>query len=207
MGPPTRFLPQRIVRERNGAVEGGLDSGGFWRDAARPGDEDAGEGLGDEEAVPRAELPGAFGKDVEGPDVGADEGSELGGTGFGDEDGAARAVGGEGAVMAGAEGAFHVAQAGCSATRAGAANGEEAKTLDGAGDEFAVEAFTDKDGDVAVAKAPGAGEQGAVPEDVDSSGGVGVAGGGTFVHDVLVAERHAEAADDKARQAGDDGES
>ena len=46
--------------------------------ALGPGEDDAGEGFGDEEAVPGAELPGAFGQGVEGADGSVDAGGELG---------------------------------------------------------------------------------------------------------------------------------
>ena len=47
-------------------------SAGRWLggDVGGPGDEDAGEGFGDEEAVPGAELPGAVGQGVEDADPG-----------------------------------------------------------------------------------------------------------------------------------------
>ena len=108
--------------------------------------------------------------------------------------------------MAGAEDAFHVAQTGRSATGAGAADGDKAETLDGAGYELAIEALGDEDGDVAVAKAPGTRQQRTMPEDVDGGGGIGVAGGGAFVDYVGITKRDAEAANDEARQTWNDGE-
>ena len=132
---------------------------------------------------------------------------ELGDTGLGDHGGAAGAVGGDGAVVAVEVGALQVAEAGGSVARAGAADGDEAEALDGAGDEFAVEAAADEDGDVAVAEAPCAGEQ---TSDARRrrwlAVGRVVAGNGAGVDDVFVAEGDAEAADDHARQTRDDGE-
>ena len=78
--------------------------------------------------------------------------------------------------------------------------------FDGAGNEFAVKAAADEDGEAVVAEAPGAGEQAAVPEGVDGGGRDLVAGCGSGFADVAVAEGDTETADNHARQAGDDGE-
>jgi hypothetical protein len=196
----------RELGEFDGVVEDGLDGGLVGGDLCSPGDGDSREGFGDEEAVPGAELPGAFGVDVEGADVGAGELGQLGDAGLGDHGGAAGAVGGDGAVVAGEVGAVEVAQAGHGVAGAGAADGDEAETLDGAGDEFAIEAAADEDGDATFAETPGAGEQAAMPEGVDSGRGGVVAGRGAGVADVAVAEGDAEAADGRAREAGDEGE-
>jgi hypothetical protein len=177
--------------------------GGGW---ARPGDGNAGERFGDEEAVPGAELPGAMRVDVAGADGSVDELSELGRTGLGDHGGAAGAVGGDGAVVAGEVGTLHVAQTGSAVAGAGAADGDEAEAFDGAGDEFAVEAAADEDGEAVVAEAPGAGNQTAVPEGVDGGGRDLVAVCGSRLADVVVAKGDAEATDNHARQTGDDGE-
>ncbi len=162
----------------HGGLEGLLvDISGYGDDVGGPGEEDAGEGFGDEEAVPGAKLPGAEGEGVEGADGGSvDERGQLRGSGFGDHGGAARAVGGDGADAARGVGALEVAEAGGSGAGGGAADGEEAETLDRAGDEFAVEAAADEDGDLFVAEAVGAGEEGAVPEDVDGWAGELVSG-------------------------------
>jgi len=64
-----RILPGLGQDDR--AVERSLDRGQVRGDWARPGDGDAREGFGDEEAIPGAELPGALGVDVEGSDGGA----------------------------------------------------------------------------------------------------------------------------------------
>jgi hypothetical protein len=108
--------------------------------------------------------------------------------------------------VSGEIGALHIAKTGGTVTGAGASDGDEAEMFDGAGDELAVEAAADEDGDAVVAEAPGTGEEAAMPEGVDGGGRGVVAGGGAGVADVAIAERDAETADDHARQAGDDGE-
>ena len=65
-------------------VESGLDGGVVRGDAGGPADGDAGEGLGDEEAIPGAELPGSLGVDVEGFDGGACQFGQLDDAGLGD---------------------------------------------------------------------------------------------------------------------------
>jgi len=187
-------------------IENGLDRGLLGGHLHGPGDGNAGEGFGDEEAVPGANLPGAVRMCVEGGDGGVGELGQLSDTGFGDHGGTARAVGSDGAVVASEVGAMKAAQASGAIARAGAADGDEAKALDRAGDEFAIEASADEDGDASIAKAPGTGEQAAVPEGVDDGRGGDVAGYGAGVADVSVAEGDAETADGHARQAGDDGE-
>jgi hypothetical protein len=190
----------------DGVIEDGLDGGLVGGGLRGPRYGDARERFGDEEAVPGAELPGAFGMAVEGADGGAGELGELGDAGLGDHGGAAWTVGGDGAVVAGEVGAAEVAQAGGAFAGAGATDGDEAEALDGAGDEFAIEATADEDGDATIAEAPDAGEQAAVPEGVDG-GRRGVEGrGGAGVADIAVAEGDAETADGRARKAGDDGE-
>ena len=92
--------------------------------------------------------------DVEGSDGGINEFGQLDDAGLGDLRGAARAVGSDSTVVSGEVGALQVAQAGSAVTRAGAADGDEAETFDGAGDQFAVEAAADEDGDAVVAEAP-----------------------------------------------------
>ena len=101
---------------------------------------------------------------------------------------------------------MEVAEAGHGFAGAGAANGDEAQALDGAGDEFAVEAAADEDGDAEVAEAPDAGEEAAVPEGEDDGRRDVVAGDDAGVADVAVAEGDAETADGEAREAGEDGE-
>ena len=102
-----------LGRQGDGAVKDLLDSGGVRASLPRcggvggPCDEDAGEGLGDEKAIPGTQGPGAKGESVEGANLaGVDEGGELGRSGLGDEGGAAGAVGGDGADASGAEGAL-----------------------------------------------------------------------------------------------------
>ena len=187
-------------------VKNGLDSRLLGSDLGCPGDRNARERFGNEETVPGANFPCLLGVDVEGAYGSTDEFGQLGNAGLGDLGGATRAVGRNSAVVAGEVGAVEVAQAGGAVAGAGAADGDEAETLDGAGDEFAVEAATDENGDAVVAKAPGAGEQAAMPEGVDDGRQGIVAGDGAGVADVAVAEGDAETADGHAREAGDNGE-
>jgi hypothetical protein len=189
----------RVVEDGlHGCVVGGYLGG--------PGDGDTREGLGDEEAVPGAKLPGPVGMGVERADGGASEFGQLGDAGLGDHGGAAGTVGGDGAVVACEVGAVEVAQADAAVAGAGAADGDKAETLNGAGDEFAVKAAADEDGDAVVAEAPGAGEQAAMPESVDGRRRDVVPGGRADVPDIAVAEGDAETAHGHAREAGDNGE-
>src|SRR5665213_1145839 len=96
--------------------------------------------------------------------------------------------------------ALQVAQTGGAVAGAGAADGDEAETLDGAGDKLAVEAAADEDGDAMVAETPRGGEQAAVPEGVDGGRRGVVAGKGAGIGDVFVAKGDAEAADKGARK-------
>jgi len=146
------------------------------------------------------------GVDVAGADRCIDELGELGCAGLGDHGRAAGAVGGNGAVVASQVGALHVAQARSSVAGARAADGDEAEAFDGAGDEFAVEAAADEDVEAVFAKAPGAGEQAAMPEGVDGGGWDVVTGSRSGFAYVAVTEGDAETADGHAREAGDDGE-
>ncbi len=144
--------------------------------------------------------------DVAGADRRVDEFGELDNAGLGDHGGASGAVGGDGAVVAGQVGTLHVAQAGSTVAGAGAADGDEAESLDGAGDQLAVEAAADEDGEAVFAEAPGSGKQAAMPEGVDGRGRDIVAGSGSWLADVTIAEGGAETADNDAREPGDDGE-
>ncbi len=171
-----------------------------------PGDGDTREGLGNEEAVPGTGLPGAMGVDVKGSDGGIDELGKLYNAWFGDHSGASGAVGGDGAVVAGEVSALQVAQASGSIARAGASDGDEAEPFDRAGDEFAVEAAADENGHSMIAEAPRRGQQTAMPEGIDRRRRRVVAGKSAGIGDVFVAERDAKAADDGARQAGNNGE-
>ncbi len=127
----------------DGAVECGLDGGKVGGGWAGPGDSDAGEGFGDEEAVPGAELPGAVGMNVTGVYRGVDELGELGYAGLGHQRRASGAVGGDSTVVPGEVGALEVAQARGAIPGAGAADGEKAHVLRGTGDQLAVEAAAD----------------------------------------------------------------
>lgn len=135
-----------------------------------------------------------------------DEIGELGGSGLGDHGGAAWAVGGDGADMSGLVGAREAAEAGGSGAGGGAADGEKAEALDGAGDELAIEGLADENGDASVAEAVGAGEQGAVPEDVDGGAGWLFAGDCAGIGYIFVAEGSAEEADEGGRERGDESE-
>jgi len=144
--------------------------------------------------------------DVAGADGRVDEFGELDDAGFGDHVRAARAVCGDGAVVAREVGALEVAQAGSTIAGAGTTDGDEAKALDRTGDEFAVEAAANEDGEAVSAEVPGSGKQAAVPESVDGRRRELVAGPGTGLADVAVAESNAETADHQAREARDDRE-
>ena len=97
--------------EFDGAIERGLDGGQVRGSRARPGDRDAREGFGDEEAIPGAELPGAVGMNVTGVYRGVDELGELDDAGLGYHGRAPGAVGGDGTVVPGEVGTLEVAQA------------------------------------------------------------------------------------------------
>lgn len=187
-------------------VEGGLYGGLVGWDLGGPRYGDAGKRLGDEEAVPGVGLPGAVGVDVEGSDGAADEPGQLGYTGFGDLGGASGAVGGDGTVVSGGVSALQIAQTGGAVARAGATDSDEAESLDGTGDQFAVEAPADQNRDATIAESPRRCEQAAVPEGIDGGRRGVVAGQGAGVADVFVAQRDAEAADDGARKARNDSE-
>ena len=74
---------------------------------------------------------------------------------LGDHGGAAGSIGGEGADAILLEGALEAAKTGSSGARRGATNGEEAETLDGAGDELAVKGTGDKNGDTLASETMG----------------------------------------------------
>ena len=131
---------------------------------------------------------------------------EQGGAGFGDVDGAARAVGGDGAAVAFGVGLLHVAQADSTAARAGAANGKEAKQLQGARDQFAVEAGADENRDLQIAETVRAGDHAAVPEGEDGGAGDEVAGRDAGVGAVFVAQRQAEQTDEQRSDRRHDGD-
>src|ERR1700679_4324359 len=108
--------------------------------------------------------------------------------------------------MTGEVGTLHVAQAGSTVARAGAADRDEAELLDGAGDEFAVEAAADEDSKTILPEAPRAGQQAAVPEGVDTRGWYVVAGSRAGFADVAIAQCDAQTADHQAHQTRDEGE-
>jgi hypothetical protein len=149
-------------------------------------------------------LPGAVGMDVTGIDRGVDELSELGDAGLGFHGRASGAVGGNGTVVSGEVGALEVAQAGGAVAGAGAANGEKTHVLGGAGDQLAVEALADEEGEAVIAEGPYAGEQAAVPEGVDGGGRDVEADGGAGFADVFVAESGTDTQGDDARNPRND---
>lgn len=144
--------------------------------------------------------------DVAGADGSVDELSELGRSGLGDHRGTARAIGGDGTVVAGEVSALHVSKTGRAVARAGAADGDKAKPFNRSRDEFPVEAAADEDRQLIVAEAPRPRQQAPVPEGIDARWRNVIAGSRSRLADVAVAERDAEAADDHARKARDDRE-
>ena len=187
-------------------VEYGLDGGLLRRDLRGPRNGDARERFGNKETVPGAKFPSLLGVGVEGAYGCIDEFRKLGDARFGDLSRTTGTIGGDSAVVTGEVGTLKVAEAAGSVAGTGASNGNEAQALDGAGDKFAVEAATDKDGDAIVAEAPGAGEKTAMPEGVDRRWRRVVTRIGSGIADVAVAKCHAKAADGHARQARDNGE-
>ena len=194
----------RRLGQFDGAIERGLNGGQVRRDRAGPGDGDAREGLGDEEVIPGAELPGTVGMNVAGVYRGVDELGELGDAGLCHQRRTSGAVGGDGAVVSGEVGALEVAQAGGAVARAGAADGEKAHVLRGAGDQLSVEAAADEEGQAVFAEGPHTREQAAVPEGVDGGGRDVEADGGAGFADVFVAESGTETQGDDARNPRND---
>jgi len=143
---------------------------------------------------------------VEGADGAVGKLGELCDSGFCHHGRATRTVGGNGAVAAGKIGAVETAQARAAITRAGAPDSGETEALNGAGDEFTVEAVADEDADAEIAEAPDAGQQGSVPEGKDGRRRAVVARSGSGLRYVLVPKGDAQTADDHARDARDDGE-
>jgi hypothetical protein len=210
MGQCFELFFSRVVWGRlgecDGAVEGSLDGGLLGGNRNGPGDGDTGEGLGNEEAVPGAKLPCAVGVDVAGADGRVEEMGEMNHAGLGDHGWPARTVCSDGAVVSGEIGTVKTAQADGAVAGAGAADDDEAEPLDGAGNEFAVEAAAYQNREAVSAKTPRTSEQTAVPEGVDGGRRNVVAGGGTGIADVAVTKGDTKTADGHAREAGDDGE-
>lgn len=192
-----------MLGELHGVIERRLHGGPLGSNVGDPADGNARERLGDKEAVPGTKLPGAFRMGVEDDNFPVDEAGQLRGAGFGDLCRAARTVGGDGAEVTVEIRTLQVAEADAAVTRAGAANGDEAETLDSTGDELAVEALADENGDTAVAKVPHTGEQTTVPEGKDPRRRGVVAREWAGIADVPIAKCDAEAADDEARKARD----
>ena len=143
---------------------------------AGPAHGDAGEGFGDEEAIPGVDDPGALGFEMECADGRAGELGELDGARLGAIDGSARTVGGEDGGRAALDDLLEAEEAVAAAGGAGAARGMETEELEGAGDELAVEALADDDGGVGAAEVEGAGEHALMPE-AEYLGGCAIAFG------------------------------
>ena len=190
--------------ERSGTVKCGLN--GLWlgRRGNRPCDGDAGEGFGDDEAVPGAKYPSAMRMEIDGAYRSVDQRGELGDTGLGLLRGASRTVGGDGDVVAIKVCALQVAQADGSVARAGTTNGNEAEAFYCTGDEFAVEAAADEDVEIALTESPCAGEQTAMPDGVDERWGGVVLRDHARLADVFVAQCDSEQTDDHVGQRRDD---
>jgi hypothetical protein len=184
-------------------IESCLDGSLLRGDLGSPTDVDPGERLGNQKAIPGAELPGTFRVNIEGPYSGVHEFSELCDTRFGHHRGAARTVRRDGAIAAGKISALEVSEANSAISGAGPANGDEAEAFDGASDQFAVEATADEDGDAVITKPPGTGEKTTVPEGVDGGWWSVVAGDGIRITDIAVPESNTETADGHARNTRD----
>ena len=184
-----------------------MELGKIDRRVGRPGEGNSGEGFRNHEAVPGVEVPGVARLGVEGakPLRIGDEG-ELNGTGFGDASRAFGTIGGEGADAVGDVGLGHSAECSRTPASAGATNRNEAETLNGTGDEFAIEGLRDQNGDAEIAEAMCAGEQRTVPEGEDRRAGDGVSSGCSWRVDVAVTKRGAEQADERRRKRWDDAE-
>lgn len=169
---------------------------------------DAGEGLGDLEAVPGASGPGVLGFEVEAADGGLADLGELDGAGLGLVDGAARAVGGEDGGGSLFEDVAESDQAFAASAGAGAADGAVAEALEGASDELAVKGLADEDGGVGAAEVEGAGEDALMPEAVDfTRRGEAVEGWGDAVFgEDFKTPGAAEGLEENPDEAGDDGE-
>ena len=111
--------------------------------------------------------PGFFRLQVEAAYGRAADLGEFDGSGFGFVDWAARAVGGEDGRRFVVEDAAQGDEAFAASATAGASDGAEAEELQGARDEFAVEALADEDCGVCRAEVEGAGQDALVPEGVD----------------------------------------
>jgi len=120
--------------------------------------------------------------------------------------GASGTVGGDGDVLVLLIGSLQIAQADRAVARAGTPNGDKAKALYGAGDEFAVEATTDENVKIAITKSPCAGKETSMPERIDEGGRCVIGGDSTGLGDVFVAQRDSEQTDDHVGQRWDDGQ-
>jgi len=197
-------MSSRGLSQCDGAVESSLYSGLVCRSGARPSDRDSGERFGDKKAVPGSQPPRAVRMDVTGTNGSVDELSELDSSGLGDHGRATRAIGGDGTVVAGEVSALHVAKARRAVAGAGAADGNEAKPFDSTGDEFAVKAAADEDGQLVVTEVPCARQQAPVPEGIDAGWRNVISGSRSRLADVAIAESDTEAADGHTCKARDD---
>ena len=100
----------------------------------------AGEGFGNFDTIPAGEAPAAFEGDGERENGGPGFGGEEERAGFGDIEGAARAIDGEAGGAAGFDGTNHLDEGGLGSASGAAAGGTIAEALDEAGNIFRVEA-------------------------------------------------------------------
>jgi len=138
---------------------------------------------------------------VTGANRGVDELSKMGYAGFGDHRWPSGTIGSNRAVVAGEVSALEVAETGGAVSRAGAAYGEKSEMLCGAGEELAIEATADEEGQAVVAEGPYSGEKTAMPEGVDGRRSDIEADGGAGLADVFVAKGGPERKSDCAGDA------
>ena len=97
--------------KRHRAVEGSLDGGQVGGHRGGPRYGDAGEGFGDQEAIPGAQFPRAVGMKVTGANGSANKLGEVSYARFGDHGGASGTIGRDGAIMAIEVGALQISKA------------------------------------------------------------------------------------------------
>ena len=199
-------MSSRGLSQCDGAVESSLYSCLVGGSGTRPRDRDSGERFGDKKSVPGSQLPRAVRMDVASTDGSIDELSELGSSGLRHHGRTTRAIGGNGTIVTGEVSALHVAKARRAVAGAGAADGNEAKLFNSTGDEFAVKAAADEDGQLVVAEAPRARQQAPVPEGIDARWRDVISRSRSRLADVTITESDAQAADGHTRKARDDRE-
>ena len=138
----------------------------------RPTDDDAGEGLWYEEAIPRVDHPRLLGLQVKCADGCARCLRKLNRPHLGLIDWASRAVGGEDCGATGLNDLLKSEQAFARITGTGSAYGIEAKHLEDARDQLAVEALADENDCIRFPKVEGTGKHALVPEAVDFRAGL-----------------------------------